>query len=146
MEFSAFPRGGGLRTLFPCTERRATNRSAVRTSLGGSAFPAAGALLPWNGNESRACVGKYSPEWAIVDGRRLEREIVLKDFREALALANRIGEIAEGQNHHPDLLVSWGKLHITQYTHAVDGLHENDFILAARIDALLRPEQPGESD
>jgi 4a-hydroxytetrahydrobiopterin dehydratase len=89
---------------------------------------------------------QVSTEWVVVDGRRLEREIVLKDFRQALALANRIGEIAEGQNHHPDLLVSWGKLHITQYTHAIDGLHENDFIVAARIDALLRPEQPGESD
>jgi 4a-hydroxytetrahydrobiopterin dehydratase len=89
---------------------------------------------------------QVSPDWAVIDGRRLEREISLKDFRQSIGLANRIGEIAEGQNHHPDLLVSWGKLRITLFTHAIGGLHENDFILAARIDALLRSEQPGESD
>ena len=89
---------------------------------------------------------QVSPDWAVIDGRRLQREIALKDFRQSLALANRIGEIAEGQNHHPDLLVSWGKLCITLFTHAIGGLHVNDFILAARIDALLRSEQPGDSD
>jgi 4a-hydroxytetrahydrobiopterin dehydratase len=89
---------------------------------------------------------QVSREWKLVDGHRLEREFGMKDFRQALALANRIGEIAEGQNHHPDLLVSWGKLRVTLFTHAIDGLHENDFILAARIDALLRSEQPGDSD
>lgn len=89
---------------------------------------------------------QVSEEWALIGGHHLEREFRLKDFRQALALANRIGEIAEGQRHHPDLLVSWGKLRVTLFTHAINGLHENDFILAARIDALLRSEQPGDSD
>jgi 4a-hydroxytetrahydrobiopterin dehydratase len=69
----------------------------------------------------------------------------LKNFRESLSLAIRIGEIAESQKHHPDLLVSWGKLTVTIFTHAINGLHQNDFILAARIDALLRSEHPGQS-
>ena len=89
---------------------------------------------------------QLSPDWRVIDGHHLQREISLKDFRQSIALANRIGEIAEGQNHHPDLLVSWGKLGITLFTHAIGGLHENDFVLAARIDALLRSEQPGDSD
>ncbi len=110
-----------------------------------------------------------SADWRVVDGHHLTREIRLKDFRQSLALANRIGEIAESQQHHPDLLVSWGKLTVTLFTHAIDGksagyvggksagyvgdksagyvggLHENDFIVAARIDALLESEQPGGS-
>jgi 4a-hydroxytetrahydrobiopterin dehydratase len=89
---------------------------------------------------------QVSPDWSLVDGHHLQREFHLKSFREALALANRIGEIAEGQNHHPDLLVSWGMLRISLFTHVIDGLHENDFILASRIDALIRSEQPGDSD
>jgi 4a-hydroxytetrahydrobiopterin dehydratase len=89
---------------------------------------------------------QISRDWKLIDGHHLEREFRVKDFRQALALANRFGEIAEGQNHHPDLLVSWGKLRLTLYTHAINGLHENDFILAARIDALVRSEQPGDSD
>ena len=72
-----------------------------------------------------------------MEGHHLEREIKLKNFRQAMALANRIAEIAESQGHHPDLLVSWGRLKVTFFTHAIDGLHENDFIMAARVDALV---------
>jgi 4a-hydroxytetrahydrobiopterin dehydratase len=78
----------------------------------------------------------------VVEGRRLEREVRLKDFRQAMALANKIAEIAEEQGHHPDLLVTWGRLKIMLFTHAIGGLHDNDFIMAARIDALLRPAVP----
>ncbi|MGA2761761.1 MAG: 4a-hydroxytetrahydrobiopterin dehydratase [Spirochaetia bacterium] len=80
---------------------------------------------------------EISGEWAVVDGHHLEREITLKNFRQAMALANGIAEIAEKQKHHPDLLVAWGRLKVTLCTHAINGLHENDFIMAARIDALL---------
>ncbi|HVP19490.1 MAG TPA: 4a-hydroxytetrahydrobiopterin dehydratase [Spirochaetia bacterium] len=85
---------------------------------------------------------QISPEWEVVNGHHLEREIRVKNFRQAMALANRIAEIAESQRHHPDLLVQWGKLKVTLFTHAIDGLHENDFIMAARIDALLAPSVP----
>jgi len=78
-----------------------------------------------------------------VDGRHLQREIRRKDFRESLKLANSIGEIAESQRHHPDLLVSWGRLVVTLFTHAINRLHENDFILAARMDELLAAEVSG---
>jgi 4a-hydroxytetrahydrobiopterin dehydratase len=53
-----------------------------------------------------------------------------------MEFANAIAEVAEGQRHHPELLVGWGRLRATLFTHAINGLHENDFILAARIDAL----------
>ncbi len=88
---------------------------------------------------------QVSDNWKLVDGHHLLREVRRRNFRDALALANAIGEIAEAQMHHPDLLVSWGRLTVTLFTHAIDGLHENDFIMAARIDELLAAEQPGDA-
>ena len=76
------------------------------------------------------------PAWQLKEGR-LERQFLLKNFQEALILANRIGEIADKENHHPNLLVSWGCLGITIFTHAVNGLTENDFILTARIEKII---------
>ncbi|MBI4533312.1 MAG: 4a-hydroxytetrahydrobiopterin dehydratase, partial [Candidatus Melainabacteria bacterium] len=55
-------------------------------------------------------------------------------FRQALDLANKVGEIAEQQGHHPDLFVAWGELRVELWTHKVNGLTESDFILAAKID------------
>jgi 4a-hydroxytetrahydrobiopterin dehydratase len=80
-----------------------------------------------------------TPEWLIIqrDGeRRLERVFRFQDFASALAFANTIGAAAEEQGHHPALLVEWGKLTVTWWTHAIGGLHRNDFIMAARTDAL----------
>lgn len=78
------------------------------------------------------------PAWQIVEDRRLHRELKLKDFAESLALANRIGAIAEAEGHHPDLLVRWGELIIDIWTHKVGGLTEADFVLAAKIDELSK--------
>ena len=75
-------------------------------------------------------------DWQINRGKFLSKTFIFKNFAESLALANRIAEIAEEQRHHPDLLVRWGELGIKIWTHAVDGLTENDFILAAKIDEL----------
>ncbi len=79
-----------------------------------------------------------TPDWKVVDEHHLERTFSFPDFVGALLFANRVGEVAEREGHHPDLLVSWGKLGVKTYTHAVGGLTENDFILASHIDALLR--------
>jgi 4a-hydroxytetrahydrobiopterin dehydratase len=79
------------------------------------------------------------PEWRIVerDGvKRLERTFAFPDFAAALAFTNRVGEIAEREGHHPALLTEWGKVTVTWWTHAIGGLHGNDFIMAARTDAL----------
>lgn len=79
------------------------------------------------------------PEWRVVeeDGvPRLEREYKLKNFAEALAFTNRVGELAEMENHHPALLTEWGKTKVTWWTHKIHGLHRNDFVMAAKCDAL----------
>ena len=79
-------------------------------------------------------------EWELVDVdgiKRLQRVFKLKDFAQALNFANRIGEIAEQENHHPMLIVEWGKVTVQWWTHVVKGLHKNDFIMAAKTDELF---------
>ncbi len=78
------------------------------------------------------------PEWKVAEGKRLERDFKFKDFRSALAFADRVGAVADAENHHPDLRVSWGRTGVTIWTHAAGGLTENDFVLAAKIDVLER--------
>lgn len=78
------------------------------------------------------------PGWSLSDDhRRISREWVLKDFRDALEFVNRVGALAEAENHHPDIhLVSYRRVRVELTTHAIKGLSENDFILAANINAL----------
>ena len=80
--------------------------------------------------------GQLDGGWRVVAEHHIEKEYPLKNFREALDLANRIGELAEAQGHHPDLYVAWGRVKVTIWTHKVDGLTESDFVLAAKVDAL----------
>ena len=79
------------------------------------------------------------PGWAIIEREgipRLEKSYKFDDFMGSLAFANQVGEIAEKENHHPAMLISWGRAAVSWWTHEVDGLHENDFILAAKTDLL----------
>jgi len=75
-------------------------------------------------------------EWKVVNEHYIVRNFKFPDFKTALAFVNRVGALAEEQGHHPDILLAWGKAEITLWTHAVDGLTESDFILAAKIDQL----------
>jgi len=70
--------------------------------------------------------------------RRLERVFTFPDFAAALAFTNRVGATAEAEDHHPALLTEWGRVTVTWWTHSIKGLHRNDFIMAARTDALTR--------
>lgn len=82
---------------------------------------------------------EHVPEWTLSeDATRISRLFGFKDFKTALAFTNAIGKLAEEEWHHPDLKVSWGKVEVFLSTHAVRGLSENDFILAAKIDLLPR--------
>ena len=78
------------------------------------------------------------PLWTVVREHHLERQYELPDFKSALAFVNRVGAVAEEQNHHPDLTLSWGKVGVSIWTHVVDGLTENDFIFAAKVERLPR--------
>ncbi len=79
------------------------------------------------------------PDWEIKDVggvNQLERSFKFRNFKKALAFTNRVGEIAEQEGHHPALLTEWGKVTVTWWTHKIGGLHQNDFIMAARTDDL----------
>jgi 4a-hydroxytetrahydrobiopterin dehydratase len=81
-------------------------------------------------------------DWRIIQERQLEKEFRFANFREALDFTNRVGELAEQQNHHPDIGLSWGKAKVTIWTHKVNGLTESDFVLAAQIEALAEKQAP----
>ena len=77
------------------------------------------------------------PGWTVTNEHHLNREFRFPDFKQALAFVNQVGEIAEQEGHHPDILLAWGRVGVTLWTHAIDGLSESDFILAAKINRLL---------
>jgi 4a-hydroxytetrahydrobiopterin dehydratase len=74
--------------------------------------------------------------WEVEEGKRLVKAFRFKDFLGAVGFVNAITPVAEAEGHHPDLLVRWGEVRVTLWTHAVGGLTENDFILAAKIDQV----------
>ena len=74
--------------------------------------------------------------WRVVEGHHLEKEYDFPDFARALAFTNRVGALAEEQNHHPDILLKWGKVRLTLWSHDVNAISGRDFRLAAAIDAL----------
>ncbi|MFZ0565426.1 MAG: 4a-hydroxytetrahydrobiopterin dehydratase [Chlamydiales bacterium] len=75
-------------------------------------------------------------EWKVVNEHHIEKEFRFKDFAEALVFINKVGALAEEEQHHPDVHLSWGKARIVLWTHKINGLSENDFILAAKIDQI----------
>jgi 4a-hydroxytetrahydrobiopterin dehydratase len=74
--------------------------------------------------------------WTIVDDHHLEGRYSFDDFLGALAFTNRAGGVAEAEGHHPEITLTWGEATVRIWTHSIDGLNENDFILAARLDTL----------
>jgi 4a-hydroxytetrahydrobiopterin dehydratase len=99
-------------------------------------IPCKGGVPALSGPELDRLAGELKPGWRIVDGHHLERDFKFQDFRGALAFTNRVGELAEAQNHHPDIYLAWGKVKLTLWTHKVDGLTESDFVFAAKVDRL----------
>lgn len=99
--------------------------------------PCEGGIPPLSASEIQT-LALSVPAWSVTgDGKRIRREWKVKNFAVALAFFNRVGQIAEEEGHHPDLhLVGYRNVAIEIWTHAVNGLTENDFILAAKIDTL----------
>jgi len=77
-------------------------------------------------------------KWSLIRDRehKLRKQFTFEDFKEALAFVNKVGEVAEQEQHHPDIKIVYNKVQIEIFTHAVGGLSENDFILAAKIDEI----------
>ena len=80
------------------------------------------------------------PEWKLLEREsilRLERIFRFSNFAEALSFTNRVGDLAEAEGHHPAILTEWGQVTVTLWTHAIRGLHRNDFVMAAKIDSVV---------
>ena len=95
-----------------------------------------GGIPPLKGQELASLTAQLAGGWRVVDEHHLEKEYKFKNFREALDFTNKVGELAETQNHHPDIHLAWGKVRLTMWTHKIDGLMESDFVFAAKADRL----------
>jgi len=96
--------------------------------------PCSSGTPPLRGKEVHELKKQLGNNWSLIDEHHLEKEYLFPDFRKALTFTNKIGELAEREGHHPDIYLSWGKVKISLWTHKIDGLSENDFILAAKCD------------
>ncbi len=97
--------------------------------------PCHGGVPRLAGDEIEKFAGQL-PSWRVVEEHHLLRDYKFPNFRDALIFVNRVGEVAEQEGHHPDISFGWGYAQLKIWTHAIDGLSESDFILAAKIDAL----------
>lgn len=101
--------------------------------------PCRGGVQPMDQTAAEAFLADR-PDWSLDDAAtRIERRFRFKNFAQALAFVNEVGAIAEAEGHHPDIHFGWGYVTVLLQTHKIGGLHENDFIMAAKIDALPRP-------
>lgn len=100
--------------------------------------PCQGDEPPLKGQALEELSQELGEDWDVVDEHHLEKEYELADFREALDFTNKVGEIAEKEDHHPDMELGWGRVQINLRTHKIDGLTENDFILAAKADQAFQ--------
>ena len=80
-------------------------------------------------------LAQLDPGWELIEGY-LTRKYTFKNFKQALAFTNKVGELADTQDHHPDIYLAWAKVELKLITHVVNALTENDFILAAKIDQI----------
>ena len=103
----------------------------------GTCTPCRGGVPPLKGEELDTLQNKLGNNWQIINEHQLEKEYIFSDFRKALDFTVKVGELAENQNHHPDIYLAWGKVKVTIWTHKIDGLTESDFILAAKADQQL---------
>lgn len=103
-----------------------------------STVPGEGGVKPFMSKEIQEYLPQLKEGWEVVDGKKIQKRFKFKDFKEAMEFLNKVAGVAEQEGHHPDMRVfGYNKVEIELSTHAVGGLSENDFILAAKIDQLI---------
>lgn len=96
--------------------------------------PCRGGVPALKGPELASFHSQLQPGWKLIEQKQIEKEYKFQNFLEALAFVNRVGEIAEAEGHHPDISFGWGYCKLLIWTHKIQGLTANDFILAAKCD------------
>jgi 4a-hydroxytetrahydrobiopterin dehydratase len=105
-----------------------------------SCVPCRGGVPPLSESDAARHL-ESTPAWRLEEhGTRLARRFEFEDFVGAMRFVNRVAEVAEQQGHHPDIAIHWNRVDLLLWTHKIGGLHENDFILAAKIDRLLEDD------
>ncbi|HEU4602656.1 MAG TPA: 4a-hydroxytetrahydrobiopterin dehydratase [Steroidobacteraceae bacterium] len=100
--------------------------------------PCEGGVAPLSQDEATRFMAQLQPGWQLIeDGKAIKREWTFKNFYRTMSFVNAIAHIANTEDHHPDLEVGYGYCRVRYNTHAIGGLSENDFICAAKVDALL---------
>lgn len=105
----------------------------------GKCVPCQGGVPPMTEKEtaiSKRQLDAEAPGWAVVNNHHLHRRWQFEDFQSALDFVNKVGTLAESQGHHPNIELGWGLVEITIWTHKINGLHQSDFVLAAKIDRI----------
>src|SRR5690242_18083215 len=100
--------------------------------------PCKGGVPPLKGDNVSQLLGELSKDWKVIEDHHLEKKFKFKNFRDALDFTNKVGELAERIQHHPDIYLAWGEVKITIWTHKIDGLTESDFVFAAKVDDIKK--------
>jgi 4a-hydroxytetrahydrobiopterin dehydratase len=114
----------------------------VDTLVGKTCTPCKGGIPPLTSQEAEGLHAQV-PQWDVGnEALRIERTFRFRNFSEALTFVQQVGELAEAEGHHPDISFGWGYVTVTLQTKKIKGLHENDFIVAAKIDRLFDRANP----
>ena len=98
--------------------------------------PCQGGVPPLSPQEMAPLLTALGNDWGVVEEHHLSRSYQFPDFKEALRFTNLVGALAEDQGHHPDMLLTWGKVRVDIWTHKIDALVESDFIFAAKTEKI----------
>ena len=112
-----------------------TTKPEVGGLIQRNCVPCRGGVPPLKGEAIRSLLQEVTA-WDAVQEHHLVKSFRFKNFKTALDFVNQVGELSEREWHHPDLALAWGRVDVKIYTHKIDGLSDNDFILAAKIDRL----------
>jgi len=101
-------------------------------------IPCRGGVPPMEKSRAEELLRELDDGWRLNPEGHLERAYAFKNFAEAMAFANKVADVAEDEDHHPDLYIAWGKCKVEIWTHKISGLTESDFYLAAKADRALK--------
>lgn len=93
-------------------------------------------VSPMNDDQIKKNIREVSIGWKVVESKKIFKEFPFPNFKQGMEFANKVAQIANEENHHPDICIHYSNVEIELSTHAIDGLSENDFIMAAKIDEL----------
>ncbi len=96
--------------------------------------PCEGGIAPLNQQEVAGYKKHIEDDWEVADNKVISREFLFENYKHVMEFVNKVADLAEEEGHHPVMHVSYGKVKIELWTHAINGLSENDFIVASKID------------